>query len=245
MANTITVVEWAIAPHDPSSPRMTLNLLLGSLVGLAGGAGLAFLSEYLDPRIHSTVSLRAATSLAVLGSVPRVPISKGTQGESVPLSGDSPSPAGEAFRTLRTILLSGAIGTCPRTLLIASAERGAGKSMVVVNLATVMAQAGCKVAVVDSDLRRPCLHRAFGVANKVGLSNVIADPGAASAALQQTRVPGVRVLTSGPLPDHPGELLGSLAMREWSGACPAERMWFYSTVRRCWRWPTLLAWHPW
>ena len=214
LASTISVVEWALPPDKPSEPRTTLNLAVGALAGLIGGTGLAFLFEHLDRRIYSTENLEAATSVPVLGSVPIFGVPRRSRGEIALLAGDMHRPASEAFRVLRSIVLSGAEGSCPRTLLIASAEPGAGKSTVLVNLATVMAQAGRRVVAVDSDLRRPCLHRVFGLANNVGLSNVILDPGSATRALRETKVPGVRVLTSGPLPHYPAELLASVGMQE-------------------------------
>ncbi len=256
LASTISVVEWALPPDKPSQPRTTLNLAVGALAGLIGGTGLAFLFEHLDRRIYSTENLEAATSVPVLGSVPIFGVPRRSRGEIALLAGDMHWPASEAFRVLRSIVLSGAEGSYPRTLLIASAEPGAGKSTVLVNLATVMAQAGRSVIVVDSDLRHPCLHRVFELPNNLGLStvlvnletvmaqagrkvivvdgdsrhpslpgafqlrnsvgpsNVLLEGGSLSTALRGTKVPGVRVLTSGPLPHYPAELLGSAGMQK-------------------------------
>jgi len=214
LANSITVAEWALPPDDPSQPRPPINLALGALIGLVGGAGLAFLFEYLDVRIYSARNLAATMSVPVLGSVPSFGASERSEGGTVLLSGDAQCPAGEAFRVLRSILLSNTNGVCPKTLLITSAEPAAGKSTVLVNLAAAMARSGQKVIVVDSDFRRPCLHQVFGLANKVGLSNVILDPHSAATALHHTKVPGMRVLTSGLLPRYPAELLGSAGMQK-------------------------------
>jgi len=121
---------------------------------------------------------------------------------------------------LRGNLLSVASTRPLKTLLITSAEPGAGKSTVLVNLAAAMAQAGQKVVVVDGDLRYPCLHEVFELPNDMGLSNVLSDLRRMSTALQETNIEGVRVLTSGPVPPNPAEppplsklpqLLGKLA----------------------------------
>ena len=217
LANSITVVEWSLSPDDPSEPRIMLNLALGAPVGLVGGTGLAFLFEHLDERIYSLGALEARVTVPVLGSIPTFAAPRRLKGEPILLSGDAQSPAGEAFRVLASILLSGASGTCPKTLLVSSAEPRAGRTTVLVNLATAMARAGRKVIIVDSDFRRPRLHRVFTLPNEVGLSNAMLDPHSATRALRQTRVPGLRVLPSGPLPHYPAELLGSSGMQKVVG----------------------------
>jgi capsular exopolysaccharide synthesis family protein len=131
------------------------------------------------------------------------------------------SPAAEAYRTLRTNLQLAPAGAPRRRLLLTSAGPGEGKSTALVNLAVVMAQAGQKVAVVDADLRRPSQHILFRLRASPGLSNLLVSPSPAAgtpgddgAALQATTVDGLRVLTSGPLPPNPAELLGSSRMEE-------------------------------
>lgn len=121
------------------------------------------------------------------------------------------SPVVEAFRTLRTNLQFLDFEGHLKSLGITSALPGEGKSTVAANLAVAIAQAGRSAVLVDADLRRPELHRIFGVANRVGLTNLLVD-GAGEEALQSTKVDGLRLLTSGPLPPNPAELLSSPEM---------------------------------
>lgn len=212
-ANSISVVEPATIPYAPSQPRKTLNIALGALVGLVGGIGLAFLFENLDSTIHSTDDLERLARIPLLASIPSIAVPRKSRGNPILLNGDALSPPGEAFRFLRSNILTPASGTPPRTLLISSAEERAGKSTVSASLAVAMASAGRKVIVVDSDLRRPCLHQVFDLPNEVGLSNIILDSSGIDTVLQATEIQGVRVLTSGQWLGNPAELLGSSRMR--------------------------------
>jgi succinoglycan biosynthesis transport protein ExoP len=211
--SSATIVAPAIEPDSPSKPRKKLNMVLGTLVGAVAGVGLAFLFEYLDPALHSADDLEAATSTPVLGLIPRVAV-RGASSDAILINKDGQSPAAEAFRILRGNLLSVASTKSLKTLMVTSAEPAAGKSMVLANLAASMADAGLRVVAVDGDLRRPSQHVMFDLPNDVGLSDVLLDLGQAETALQETETPGLRVLTSGPIPPNPAELVGLPALRE-------------------------------
>jgi capsular exopolysaccharide synthesis family protein len=128
---------------------------------------------------------------------------------------DPRSPVAEAFRTLRTNLEFSSLDSPVRTLIVTSAEPGEGKSTTLANLAITTAQAEKKVYLVDCDLRRPTLHRLFGVSNEIGLTTMIRDETLWDAPpLQETQVPGLWLLPSGPLPPNPSELLSSKRMGE-------------------------------
>ena len=206
--SSATIVTPAVQPDGPSKPRMGLNAALGTLVGLMGGIGLAFLFENLDPTLHSADALEVAAEATVVGSIPRFAVPRECRHQAVLLDGERRSSMGEPFRTLRSNILALGSGTPGRTLLITSAEHGAGKSTVLANLAVAAAEAAKRVVVVDGDFRRPCLHEVFDLPNELGLSDVLLDLGRLDAALQATMMGGVRVLTSGPLPPNPAELLG-------------------------------------
>jgi len=212
-ANSVTIVEPAVHPHAPSGPRTNRNIALGTLVGLVGGLGLAFLFENLDPTLHSTDDLEVAAEASVVGSIPLFAVPRESRHQAVLLDGSGESSTGEPFRILRSNILALGSGTPVRTLLITSAEPGAGKSTVLVNLAAAMTQAGRKVVVVDGDFRHPCLHEVFDLPNELGLSSVLRDLSRLDAALQPTKMRGVRVLTSGPSPPNSAELLGLPKMR--------------------------------
>lgn len=123
------------------------------------------------------------------------------------------SAAAEAYRTLRTNLHFASLERPLKTLLITAPETGAGKSLVVANLAVVFAQAERRVVVVDADLRAPAQHTLFGLDNDKGLSTVLAGESDA-AALQRTSIPGLSVVTSGPLPGNPSDLVYSSRMSQ-------------------------------
>jgi capsular exopolysaccharide synthesis family protein len=133
------------------------------------------------------------------------------------------SPVSEAYRALRTNLDFASLDRALKTLVVTSAGVGEGKSTTLANLAVVSAQAGRKVVLVDADLRRPTLHQIFGLSNEAGLTTVMMDDTAlASPPLQETGVEALSVLTSGPLPPNPAELMGSRRMEEVVAAL-AER----------------------
>ena len=216
-ANSVSIVEPAVTPDAPSEPKVVLNIMLGAVVGLMGGVVLAFLLENLDLAIYSSDELEQGAQAPLLGSVPNLKVPRKFRTGALLLRRDGQSAASEAFRVLRTNVLSLGSNGPPRTLLITSIEPGAGKSTVVANLAVALAQSGRKVIVVDTDLRDPCLDKVFSVPDDFGLSNAIFDRGKFSFGLRETKVPGVSVLPSGPLPPNPTELLGFPKTRELIG----------------------------
>lgn len=122
------------------------------------------------------------------------------------------SPVSEAYRQLRTSIQFYSLDRSIQTLLITSASPEDGKSTTVANLAVTFAETGCSVVAVDCDLRRPSLHKMFGLSNEAGLTALILDEKTLNDVLQPTDVPHLRVLPSGPLPPNPSELLGSQRM---------------------------------
>jgi capsular exopolysaccharide synthesis family protein len=213
-ANSVTIIEPAVLPYAPSKPRTRLNLMLGTLVGLVGGLGLALVFESLDPILHSEDDLVTLTKVPMLGSIPKFRTRGRGRPGTVVLGSNGQSRAGEAYRVLRGNIMSLASDAPLKALLIAGAEPRAGKSTVLVNLAAAMAEAGRRVIIVDSDLRRPSLHQVLSLPNELGLSNVILKQTAVDAALQETGIPSVKALTSGPYPPNVAELLGSPKLQE-------------------------------
>jgi capsular exopolysaccharide synthesis family protein len=132
------------------------------------------------------------------------------------------SPAAEAYRTLRTNIQFAALDRPVRTLVVTSARADEGKTTAVANLGVVTAQSGSRVCVVDCDLRRPNLHRVFGLANDRGLTTALIDGLGLAKVAQPTRIPNLSVVTTGPLPPVQTELVGSRRMRELLEAAGAD-----------------------
>jgi succinoglycan biosynthesis transport protein ExoP len=202
----VSVIEPAFAPSAPSKPPTKRNIALGFMVGLAGGIGLAFLFENLDTTLYTTEQIKEVAELSTLGKIPTAR----RQRQVTFFNGNSPQ--GEAFRRLRTHIFTLDQGMPLQTLLVTSAEPREGKSTIVANLALAIAQSGRKVIVVDGDLRRPTLHRIFDLSNEIGLSSILKQEATLDEAAQDSKIAGVQVLTSGPLPSNPAELLGSPQM---------------------------------
>lgn len=205
-ANAISVIEKATAPEKPSKPRHLLNVALGLVGGLVIGVALAFVADNLDTTLHTTEQIENATQMPTVG---QVPASKDEL--SIARLGSGHYPQLESFRRLRTnILASGTDG--PQVVLLTSAKRGEGKSTVSGNLAVTVAQSGREVVVVDCDLRLPTVHKLFDLPNKRGLTNILAGEVSVDEAIQYSAFPRLQIITSGPLPPNPTELLGSQRM---------------------------------
>jgi non-specific protein-tyrosine kinase len=205
-ANAISVIESAVTPNQPAKPRPLVNIGLGFALGLVFGVGLAFLAENLDSTLYTTDQIENATQIPTVG---QIPASKDEL--SIARLGSGHYPQLESFRRLRTnILASGDEGS--QVVLLTSAKRGEGKSTVSSNLAVTIAQSGREVVVVDCDLRLPTVHKLFDLPNKRGLTNILAGEVVVDEAIQYSAFPRVQVITSGPLPPNPTELLGSQRM---------------------------------
>jgi non-specific protein-tyrosine kinase len=205
-ANMLSIVDPAVPPQSPSKPHRKLGVALGFVVGSVSGLGLALLLESLDTTLYATQQIQEVTDLPVLGRIPTV-----RRQWQMALFDGNPLQA-EAFRRLRTAVFTLGRDVPLRTLLVTSAGPGEGKSTIVAHLAFSIAQAGRRTIVLDGDLRRPTLHKIFDLPNEQGLSSVLKQEATLDAAVQDSGIPGVRVLTSGPLPPNPAELLDSPQM---------------------------------
>ena len=213
-SNAITVIQPAAIPEEPISPRPLLNTLLAAIVGLFVVAGALLLRRHLDDSVRDAEDARAVTGGALtLGAIPRFSRRdrRGTTG-LVALRRPQ-SAVAEAYRSLRSnIVMSDDVPI--RTLLVASAETGDGKTVIAANLAVVFAQAGRRVLLVDADLRTPGIHRLFDVANDRGLTTVMSRArGSVDRVTRASPIANLRVMTTGPIPDDPAALLGSDRMR--------------------------------
>jgi len=155
--------------------------------------------------------------------MPRAPAEAEAPPAPPPISESTPtSAAAEAYRTLRTNIQFAALDRPVHSVLITSANPGEGKTTTVANFGVVAAQAGSRVCMVDSDLRRPTLHLPFGVANGRGLTTALVEGVSLASVAEPTRVSNLSIVTSGPLPPVHGELVGSRRMRDLLAAASAD-----------------------
>jgi capsular exopolysaccharide synthesis family protein len=202
----VWILEEAEAPDFPVKPRKYRNILLGIIVGLFGGVGMAFFVEYLDNSIKSPEEVEARTGLPVLGVVPRMK-EKGKKMEEVVLK-EPRTHLGESYKALRTAVLLSSAETPPKSILVTSMVSGEGKTSTAVNLAVATAMSGYSTLLVDGDLRRPNIHKIFGMRNLKGLSTYLAGVSDADI-IMESPVTNLSIVTPGPVPPNPSELLGS------------------------------------
>jgi capsular exopolysaccharide synthesis family protein len=214
-SNLLTVIEPAVAPAQAVSPRPLLNTLLAAVLGLLIAAGVAFIAEYLDDGVKDAAAVQEASGLSTVGTIARM---KGDRSRSeiyrLAALLYPRSSLAEAYRTLRTNIEFASVDGPIQTLLVTSSAPGEGKTTTASNLAVVFAQAGRRVLLVDADLRKPGVHLVFDLPNTHGLTNLLRNEHADLGAVAQvTEQDNLRVLTTGPLPPNPAELLGSQRMR--------------------------------
>jgi len=205
----VTVVDQAQPGKSPDRPNKTLNIILGVVIGLLVGIGLAFFIEYLDTSVKTIDDVERALQAPVLGVIP--------QNVGYLIEEGAESQHAEAYRVLRTNLLFSRKDDKLNTLVVVSAGAGEGKSTTAVNLATVFAQSGQRVLLVDSDLRRPTLHKLLRVTNNLGLTNYLLKQNTLEEVIQRTSLTTLDVMVSGRLPSSSMNILGSGPMKEMIG----------------------------
>lgn len=214
--NNIWFVDQAEPVHQKVRPNLTTNLPIALMIGLLGGVGLAFFVEFLDSTIKSRDDIEGLVGVSFLGAIPMLDPAELAQLSEVDrnlyVNARPRSTVAEALRSVRTNILFRLPDRAVRRLLITSAAPREGKSFVSSNLATIVAMTGSRVLLIDADLRRPSQHKLFQTDNDYGLSNVLCGEAPLSEVVRRTHVPGLDLLTSGPRPPNPAELLGSEAM---------------------------------
>ena len=241
--NNISIIDYALAPERPIVPNRTRTVLMAMLLSLGLGVGVALFLEYLDDTVHSTEEVERLLHLPALAVIPAASAAGGrrflaAQGALQKRNGnhasdnaellmnvDGRSPLAEAYRHLRTSVLLSTAGRAPRSLLITSSLPGEGKTTTAVNTAVSLAQTGSSVCIIDADMRRPRLRSIFGLSDRPGLSSILSNDMTESemlALISKDEVSGLSVLTSGPIPPNPAELLGSDQMRRLMTALQAQ-----------------------
>lgn len=221
-SNVLRVVEEARAPVNPTNTSPIFMVVAGVIIGGGLAAGLVVLLEYFDDTVRGPEEVVEEVGLAVLTLIPRFGRRRDKYPKRLITRLKPHNPVSERYRALRARLLLTSDGREKKVFVVTSSGPHEGKSVTVSNLAVAVAATGRRVVLVDADLRQPSLHRIFELDNEVGLSTLLSEavqgrpePMAVRQCLQATATPNLRVVTSGPLPDNPAELLGSDAMREW------------------------------
>jgi capsular exopolysaccharide synthesis family protein len=230
-SNEVSIATYSRLKTTPIGPQRFRNILVAFLLSLGAGIGLAFLLDFLDDSVKSIEDVDRYIHLPALALIPA---SRSDRAKLLGISGVAPagpaestalamiddarSPIAESYRHLRTSLLLSSAGQPPKTVLVTSSQPSEGKTTTAINTAFMLAQTGAEVLIVDCDLRRPRLHAHFDIPNTRGLTNWLSgEPDLDQLIQTYDKNPNLKLLTSGPVPPNPAELLGSDQMRKLLG----------------------------
>jgi len=215
-ASNIQVVDQAELPTGPYRPNKRMNLLLAAVVGLFLGVGLAFFFEYLDNTVKTTEDIEQFIRLPSFGMIPEISYERRRRlekGISSPVElithGHPKSMLSEAYRNIRTSVLLSFPERPPKKIVITSPNPSEGKTTTAINTAIALSQTGALVLLVDTDMRRPRIHKVFDEENGLGVSNFLSGHAELESIIKKTEIPNLYYIPSGPIPPNPSELIGS------------------------------------
>lgn len=226
--DNIRTSNSAVTPTAPIGPQRNRNIFIAFLISLAAGIGLSFLMDYLDDSVKTSDDVGRNLGLPTLALIPHHSNTDKRKLAILPKNGatsingstalitldDRKSPMAEAYRHLRTSLLFSSAGKPPQTILVTSSQPSEGKTTTAINTAVTLAQAEADVVIIDCDLRRPRLHSHFGLENTHGLTNYLSGEKDTGNLLKSYNgLPRLKIITSGPIPPNPAELLSSQEMK--------------------------------
>lgn len=209
--SNIRLVEPAERPYVPNFPKKNINYFLGIILGLFWGFALAFFVEYIDNTLKSPEDIKRFKSLTLLGIIPR---SKYLSKLNLISKLHPTSPIVEAYHTLQNSIGYASIDKPINTILITSSIESEGKSSIASNISIIISKKEKRVVLVDLDLRRPSLHKFFGIPNTSGVTNVLAEGMELKDGIIHTDIERLDLLPSGPIPPDPSRLIESQRLKD-------------------------------
>lgn len=228
----VKLIDPATLPNQPMPSTTPKKVLFGAIIGLSLGLGAAFLLEYMDSSLKTSEDVSRFLGIPLIGEIPKIKLVEGKKSifaiftklvqpskeesyNSKLINNFSPKePIPESYRNLRTSLQYSFVADPLRCFVISSPNASEGKSLTTANLAIGFAQSGKKTLVIDTDLRRPVIHKIFGVAKEPGITDVLINQTSLHDAIKPTVVEGLFILPAGHSTPNPGELIGSQRMDE-------------------------------
>jgi capsular exopolysaccharide synthesis family protein len=205
----IRIIDPAQVPRSPIGPKNGFNILFAAFIGVGLGVGIAFFLEYIDTSMKTPEDIKRI-QVPYMGFIPKFHSNNHLE---LIVQEDPKSLVSEAYRTLRTGILFSGSKPSPQLIQVTSAGPQEGKTITAANVATVMAQSGSRVLIVDCDMRKPRIHEIFGIPNARGLSDLLVDGEDGFSFIKKTKVPNLDLLTCGTIPANPSELLSSKKMQ--------------------------------
>jgi len=197
------ILDSALIPGGAIKPKRTIIILIGLILGFILGVSLAFLRAFLDDRIKGEDDIRGISEVPLLGLIPHIKRDDG----KIKVFLSPKSAVAEAFRNVRTNLQFMSNYKSAHTIAVTSTVGGEGKTTVCINLAGIMSMSGKKTVLLNLDMRKPTLHEKFGLPNKQGMSTLLSGSTSLGKVIQKTEYEDLDIITSGPVPPNPSELI--------------------------------------